>query len=1287
MKEPRVKSSPARKAPGVLEKATAAAGLSEAEQESVWRWLEEQFLADQHAKLGQAGYTDSRIPLRQVFVDLPVGQRASGYMPGVERVTFLKQLGATKARVLCPDEESTLDGRARPGAYLLVGGPGQGKSTLSQYAVQIHRAALLGSGLDQLTPSTQSLVRDIAVEQQPKRPLLPLFVPLPELAGWEDPATPLEASDAPDEQPPFLLRFIAERPSGRKAGLKAHTLWRLSQQLGVFLVLDGFDEVGDPGVRARLVEVARSLLAALAESKMVSILLATTRPQGYTNEFARLGLRLEERHLLPLTVDEALRYGERLTRTKIQGADHQQKMLERMQQAAQDEVAARLLSTPLQVTILAALLEQHGRVPRERWRLFQGYFEYTYNREVERGSWASPLLGDQRTRIERLHERVALLLQVQAELQTASAAHLGRGQLEAVTRELMAEDDIPPTEAQELVAQVLLAAENRLVFLVEPIPGQVGFEIRSLQEFLAARLLIKGPDREVELRLTQVAKASMFRNTLLFAVSEAFGGQGHRRDFLSALCQQVDEDPTDPGMAETRAGALLALGILEEGTVLNQPKWTQIMLERACGVLALPPGQDQVRLAQLSAYDKNGAIERAVERGLQMASQRSGAWVCLAEATNLGRPWALRVAEEAWTSVIEPQEVVQWLRGAGIRWGSWLGARLDERAADIPASFLVGFRVEDGERANASSWSAWLGGMSFNGPPAGEPPGPPPDAWLPWIAALRFLKEQSAHHLADVLEAVARSIAPDQWEQFALFLPIGLPGQTIWPLIACLKSAEQPEELLEYAQRARSGALGDHTQWSSVEPFMYRGKTKDPREVTLDRPWSTSEPSQHPVSVVAFVARFEGSLSPKLDWADRHFDQVSRPKLKRDLATLCLISAARSGKVPTGIPLARVRQWVAAVSGLDVPVPVLFDPEVSDLDPAGWRVLWRAVARSLQWGGSDLSRQTRRFLMEAENPLLWQLAEDDSHILRRRFGQEVLLEAQRLLAEPAPSELEQVERTLLRLPLAPIPPHEDRDLVERVIQLSEAHPSLPQLLIRALREGPTPRPRAEAMLLQLLSHLPAGPLRSDVITALREVLQARRSGLDDPPTWDRLGLRKPYPLRHKSGRPDQAWPQVPIRLQRIELQHVRGLDHLKIEPVAGAADAGQWLVVLGRNGTGKTTLLRSLALALRNLKDPAIWPKGCFSNRWPALGAGEAVVSVTWADQQYATSIRENGSRIIVQNPEQRLPRLLPLFAYGCRRGSALGAQAGTASSMMMAARRSLPSSMKAPTSCLLGHG
>jgi energy-coupling factor transporter ATP-binding protein EcfA2 len=141
--------------------------------------------------------------------------------------------------------------------------------------------------------------------------------------------------------------------------------------------------------------------------------------------------------------------------------------------------------------------------------------------------------------------------------------------------------------------------------------------------------------------------------------------------------------------------------------------------------------------------------------------------------------------------------------------------------------------------------------------------------------------------------------------------------------------------------------------------------------------------------------------------------------------------------------------------------------------------------------------------------------------------------------------------------------------------------------------------------------------------------------------------------------------QQPIALLSVELFDIGGLHHIALPLAAPLANMGQWTVILGPNGVGKTTILRSLALALRNANDPSIWPKGTFANAWARVRASgdeppvAPRICVKLADgSEHLTRIHENGSVTITQSPRQNLPALFPVFAYGCRRGSALGGAA-----------------------------
>ena len=471
------KSTRSAKSANALEQAVVKAGLSAVELDSVKAWLAEQFLGNMLAKLGQGGHVEGEIALRRVFVDLPARWRGHDTVKGKKkdarpRPLFLQHFMAATPiaprpdapaepsfdaeTIIAPgdceiDEQMAIEGLLASGeniaaddaakqktlaACLLVGGPGQGKSTLTQLACQLNRVALLNpfakdlslrhqEALASFNAPTRDKDKENGALLPPTQPCLPLQVSLPELAVW------LLEQSATSDTLPAILNFVATRQSAKRARLAPETLLALANHLPILLVLDGFDEVGASDDRARLVHAAKELLTTLARCNASVQVLVTTRPQGYMGEMQHIGVPLLTCELELLEPGEAIQYAQRLLAEKIPGVDEQETMLARLETAAKEEATQRLMTTPLQVTILAALVQHSGRAPRERWNLFHRYFTYTYNREVERNTYASSLLSEHRHHIELIHTRIALLLQVESENNGGAAARISAQRLAA----------------------------------------------------------------------------------------------------------------------------------------------------------------------------------------------------------------------------------------------------------------------------------------------------------------------------------------------------------------------------------------------------------------------------------------------------------------------------------------------------------------------------------------------------------------------------------------------------------------------------------------------------------------------------------------------------------------------------------------------------------------------------------------------------------------------------------------------------------------------------------------
>lgn len=974
-------------------------------------WLTEWLVANANAKLEQGGHMQSGVALQRVFVDLPASL-SRFEATNQNKVAFLAHFMAAPGIAFCDSDVASqiIDGELSPesaclqtaqssltanndGAFLLIGGPGQGKSTVSQFACQLHRAALLAPFKDKLSTSQQELLTSFfptgksqksakARLTPPTEAFLPLQINLPDLSRWlAQNQTSITKPDAP-----AILHFLANLPSAKIAKCTLSTLIRICSEMPCLVVLDGFDEIGAQEDRSQIVTVTRELIEFLRLAKRTIKVLATTRPQGYTGELAHIGLPLREATLDLLSKEQALGYASALITAKISGHDEQQKLLNRLEEAASEPATERLMSTPLQVTILAALVQRMGRAPRERWNLFAKYFEYTYDREVERETYASRLLAEYKMHVVQIHTHVALLLQVEAEQRGGGAARMGKDQLQEVIIATLAKDGYGPANSLDLAREIIKAAEERLVFLVTPEPDSFGFEIRSLQEFMAAWALTSNAEKTKD-RLKAIAKASMFRNVLLFAASRLYSELSDlRATFPDEICDSLEENDELARLA--CAGALLALETLEEGAALNQPTHARALMRRALPLLKLTPSEKHERLGRIANKDTAQILWEALEAELTSFgpnSGDSGARFCVQAITIPKKEWPPTLIGKFDEISVLDEKLVFWQVNNDL----FLTSDIDETRA-----FLATLMTEK---------------------------------WIP----------NQLHRLAN--------------EYFPFLLQYE-------------KTPEGLASRLEHLKQMETNTL----------------------QVQVD---------------LTILQIGYGTFN------------LDNDTFLRDVDTIAQITP---------------RAWRS-----------IFIAFCSNKMPHNWQASWLITALSKY-----------------------------------------------------------------KIPLSG---------------------------------------------------------RYFASLCIDNLLKNSKSDLANPTTWNTLALPLPLPTSASASQQETEIPATPVQIDTLELQNIRGLQHLQFNPAQAEEGHGQWTVILGENGVGKTTLLRSLAVALRNSSDPTIWPPGAFSNSWLRQGGNadvihEAAISVSmngYAPQR--TVIKQNGSTSVKQTPAQTRARIVPLFAYGCRRGSALG--------------------------------
>lgn len=127
------------------------------------------------------------------------------------------------------------------------------------------------------------------------------------------------------------------------------------------------------------------------------------------------------------------------------------------------------------------------------------------------------------------------------------------------------------------------------------------------------------------------------------------------------------------------------------------------------------------------------------------------------------------------------------------------------------------------------------------------------------------------------------------------------------------------------------------------------------------------------------------------------------------------------------------------------------------------------------------------------------------------------------------------------------------------------------------------------------------------------------------------------------------------QLREMTIHDLRGIATLQLQSHTHSHTGGQWIVLLGENGVGKTTILRALALALIPEK-LAITLHARASGDTPFVrhGAKQASAEVVFETAKASFSITGNKSEAL-RKAMYGFESDLSVFGYGSARGNALG--------------------------------
>jgi hypothetical protein len=425
---------------------------------------------------------------------------------------------------------------------LLEGGPGQGKSTITQMAAQIYRQHVLGK--HDLDPEGRW--------SPPQKLRLPFRIELKDFAEWLN-----EHADASVEE---YLAFRIKKYSGGSP-VTTDSIHNIVEGSPVMLIFDGLDEIGSDELRdkaiEKIIECVDRFERVLHSDLRVVI---TTRPPAIVGRRESL-IDFVRFPVVPMGDGTIQNYVSRWLSVQPQDdEDELNDIRESFEIRKNEPHVEALITNPMQLSVLLHFIKLKGPAfPDRRAELYRDYFKVLIDRDIDK----SPGLRKNREIIEALHQVLGYKIHALTEVEQSDGT-LSRNQLlEVVSSWLKTQGagNISPRDLFKL-------GEERLGLIVSP-KGEgeetrYGYEIQPIREYFAAAFIndqIKGNAHEV---FQELVRRAFWREVALFLA-------GLRRPNEKAdLLSRAKALDLDNALGWRQDGRVLTLQLLIEG-VFSQP--------------------------------------------------------------------------------------------------------------------------------------------------------------------------------------------------------------------------------------------------------------------------------------------------------------------------------------------------------------------------------------------------------------------------------------------------------------------------------------------------------------------------------------------------------------------------------------------------------------------------------------------------------------------------------------------------------------------------------------------
>jgi hypothetical protein len=415
---------------------------------------------------------------------------------------------------------------------LLLGGPGLGKSTLTQFLSLYHAARIVDPKLSKRLAARLKLPegKEFGDLDASCRPRFPLRIEMRLYAKWIG-----KQQNSQDE----LARYIVDSLINPNASsiLEMDDVFELGANNPILLILDGLDEVPNPEIRRKIISNLQVFLRRIdAENGDVQVILSS-RPKGYSGEFEIFEPITWE--LNELDRSDFNEYCDCWLKDRIPDAEERSDAQERINRGMMAESVQRLARSLLQATVILTIVRRKVEIPHQRNSLYKKYVEVIFDREKEK----SEIVREHENALLRLHERVGYELHCKMEETNAEA--IDRTTFRSYVLNVLEEypgSRLGNKTFGNIADEIIDASTDRLCLLIGKGKNQtdVDFIVQQYREYFAALYLSNhsdaDPDRVFDML---VSRGAYWSYVLQFYVAQAHANQQIR--WVSYMPDRLDK--------------------------------------------------------------------------------------------------------------------------------------------------------------------------------------------------------------------------------------------------------------------------------------------------------------------------------------------------------------------------------------------------------------------------------------------------------------------------------------------------------------------------------------------------------------------------------------------------------------------------------------------------------------------------------------------------------------------------------------------------------------------------